>query len=191
MKNPTDPFFAEKLMLNEALTFDDVLLLPGMSEVIPTKVHVATQLTKRIQLHIPLISSAMDTVTESRTAIVMAQEGGIGVIHKNLTIHQQALEVEKVKKSEWGMILDPVTISPTLTLKEAKHIMHANGISGLPVVDPTSKKLVGIITGRDLIFEEELTVTVASKMTPMPLVTTSVGTTIEEAKKIFRNKKKR
>ena len=118
----------------EALTFDDVLLLPGYSEVLPAQVSTETQLTKKIRLKIPLISAAMDTVTESKTAIILAQEGGIGVIHKNLTPKDQAFEVEKVKKSEWGMILDPITIEPTARIEHALELMRTYKISGVPVI---------------------------------------------------------
>src|ERR1700756_4071997 len=120
-------------ILEEALTFDDVLLLPGYSEVLPSQVKLDTQLTKKIRLNIPLISAAMDTVTESKTAITLAQEGGLGVIHKNLTIKNQAFEVEKVKKSEWGMILDPITIEPTAKISQALELMRTYKISGVPV----------------------------------------------------------
>ena len=177
------------LIPDEALTFDDVLLLPGYSEVLPSQVKTHTQLTPKIKLNAPLISAAMDTVTEHKAAIVMAQEGGLGVIHKNLTIAEQALEVEKVKKSEWGMILDPVTISPEITLAQAKEIMKKHEISGLPVTDAQTKKLLGILTGRDLIFEEDLSALVANRMTLMPLVTVAVGTTLEQSRKVFRDHK--
>src|SRR3954469_21406288 len=121
-------------ILEEALTFDDVLLLPGYSEVLPSQVLLETQLTKRIRLGIPLISAAMDTVTESKTAITMAQEGGLGVIHKNMTVKDQEFEVEKVKKSEWGMILDPITIDPQAKIAEALEMMRTFKISGVPVI---------------------------------------------------------
>ncbi len=172
----------------EALTFDDVLLLPAYSEILPAHVDLSTQLTRRIRLNIPLISSAMDTVTESKTAVTLAQEGGIGVIHKNLTIEEQALEVEKVKKSEWGMILDPVTIDPSAKIEQALDLMRKYKISGVPVTVREGKglRLVGIITNRDLRFEEELTQTVESRMTKMPLVTVPEGTTLDEAKNILR-----
>src|SRR6478609_8485433 len=120
-------------IFEDALTFDDVLLLPGYSEVLPSQVTMETQLTRRIRLRIPLLSSAMDTVTESKTAIVLAQEGGVGVIHKNLTVRDQAFEVEKVKKSEWGMILDPITVDPESKISEALALMKNYKISGVPV----------------------------------------------------------
>lgn len=175
-------------ILEEAVTFDDVLLLPAFSEHLPSEVRLDTQLTRRIQLHIPLLSSAMDTVTESKTAITLAQEGGLGVIHKNLTIKNQAFEVEKVKKSEWGMILDPVTVDPHAKIGQAMELMRTFKISGVPVTEkgPSGHKLVGIITNRDLRFEEDLTQTVESRMTKMPLITVPEGTTLEQAKAILK-----
>jgi len=175
-------------ILEEALTFDDVLLLPGYSDILPSNVRLDTQLTRRIRLHIPLLSAAMDTVTESKTAITLAQEGGLGVIHKNLSIKHQAFEVEKVKKSEWGMILDPITIAPTAKIGEALDMMRTFKISGVPVTvkDAHGPKLVGIITNRDLRFEEDLTQSVESRMTKMPLITVPEGTTLEQAKAILR-----
>jgi IMP dehydrogenase len=173
---------------NEALTFDDVLLLPGYSEVLPSQVTLETQLTKRIKLHVPLVSAAMDTVTESKTAITMAQEGGIGVIHKNLSIKDQAFEVEKVKKSEWGMILDPITVEPTARIGQALDMMKTFKISGVPVTEKTLQglKLVGILTNRDLRFEDDPNQLVESRMTKMPLVTVPVGTTLPQAREILR-----
>ncbi len=172
----------------EALTFDDVLLLPGYSEVLPSNVSTRTRLTKRIELHIPLLSAAMDTVTESKVAIVMAQEGGLGIIHKNLTIAEQAFEVEKVKKSEWGMILDPVTIDPEAPISKANELMATYKISGIPVTSNGSngKQLLGIITNRDLRFEDDFNLPVRARMTKAPLVTAPEGTTLEGAKKILR-----
>ncbi len=172
----------------EALTFDDVLLLPGYSEVLPSNVSTRTRLTKKIELHIPLLSAAMDTVTESKVAIVMAQEGGLGIIHKNLTISEQAFEVEKVKKSEWGMILDPITIDPDAPISKANELMAAYKISGIPVTSngPNGKQLLGIITNRDLRFEEDFSLSVRSRMTKAPLVTAPEGTTLEGAKRILR-----
>lgn len=173
----------------EALTFDDVLLLPGYSEVLPSAVSTQVKFTPKITLRIPLISAAMDTVTESRAAIIMAQEGGMGIIHKNLTITEQAFEVEKVKKSEWGMILDPITIDPEATLAKANELMALYKISGVPVTIPQDggKKLVGIITNRDLRFEENFTLLVKNRMTKTPLVTAPVGTTLAQAKEILRD----
>jgi IMP dehydrogenase len=169
----------------EALTFDDVLLVPGYSDVLPNAVETKVRLTKKISLAIPLISSAMDTVTEAKTAKVMAQEGGIGVIHKNLTIAEQALEVSKVKKAEWGMIQDPTTIGPEATLEQANALMGEYKISGLPVTIPTpqGKKLVGILTNRDLSFESDFSVTVESRMTKIPLKTLPEGVTLDDAKR--------
>jgi IMP dehydrogenase len=176
------------LILEEALTFDDVLLLPGYSEVLPSQVELTTQLTRKIRLRVPLLSAAMDTVTESKTAITMAQEGGLGVIHKNLLVKDQAFEVEKVKKSEWGMILDPITIEPKAKIGQALELMRTYKISGVPVTikEAGGHKLLGIITNRDLRFEEDFSATVESRMTKMPLVTVAEGTTLDQAKKVFR-----
>ena len=175
--------------LNEALTFDDVLLLPGYSDVLPSQVKLETQLTKKIRVHVPLLSAAMDTVTESKTAITMAQEGGLGVIHKNLSVRDQAFEVEKVKKSEWGMILDPVTIEAQAKIGQAMELMRTYKISGVPVIKPESAglKLVGILTNRDLRFETEMGETVESRMTKLPLITVPEGTTLDQAKNILRS----
>jgi IMP dehydrogenase len=176
------------ILPNEALTFDDVLLLPGYSEVLPSNVSIETQLTRRIRLRMPLLSAAMDTVTESKAAITMAQEGGLGVIHKNLSIQDQAFEVEKVKKSEWGMILDPITIEPAAKLGQVSELMRTYKISGVPVTVRTAQglQLVGIITNRDLRFEEDMEQRVEGRMTKMPLVTVPEGTTLEQAKKILK-----
>ena len=175
-------------ILNDALTFDDVLLVPGYSEVLPSAVKLHTQLTKKIQIKIPLLSAAMDTVTESKTAITMAQMGGIGIIHKNLTIEDQAFEVQKVKKSEWGMILDPITIAPHAPISEVMQMMQTHKISGVPVVEKESSglKLIGIITNRDLRFEDDLSQKVSARMTRMPLVTVPEGTTLEQARQILK-----
>jgi IMP dehydrogenase len=169
--------------LREGLTFDDVLLVPAASEILPRDTDVATQLTRSLRLNIPLLSAAMDTVTEARTAIAMAQEGGLGVIHRNLAIAQQALEVEKVKKSESGMIVDPVTVHPEQPIAEALAIMQQYRISGLPVT--RSGQLVGILTNRDLRFEKRLDRTVGDVMTREKLVTARPGVTLEEAKEIL------
>lgn len=175
-------------IMGEALTFDDVLLLPGYSEVLPSNVNLGTQLTRRIRLQIPLLSAAMDTVTESKAAIVLAQEGGLGVIHKNFKVQDQAFEVEKVKKSEWGMILNPVTIEPTSRISQALELMKLYKISGVPVTvkDSQGHRLVGILTNRDLRFEEDLSQLVEARMTRLPLVTVPEGTTLEQAKKILK-----
>jgi len=167
-----------------ALTFDDVLLLPARSDVHPREVDLATRLTSGIGLNIPIISAAMDTVTESRLAIAMAQQGGLGIIHKNLTIEGQAAEVDKVKRSESGMIVDPVTCRPDQTIAEALEIMARYKISGVPVVDPRGK-LVGILTNRDLRFETRTDRPISSRMTKKNLVTTKVGTTLEQAKELL------
>jgi len=169
--------------LREGLTFDDVLLVPAASEILPRDTDVATQLSRTIRLHIPLLSAAMDTVTEARTAIAMAQEGGIGIIHRNLGIAEQALEVEKVKKSESGMIVDPVTVHPEQPIAEALEIMQRFRISGLPVT--RGGQLVGILTNRDLRFEKRTDRTVADVMTREKLVTAQPGVTLEEAKEIL------
>ncbi len=166
-------------ILEEALTFDDVLLVPAHSTVLPKDVSLATQLTRNITLNVPFISAAMDTVTEARLAIALAQEGGIGIIHKNMTVQQQAAEVAKVKKYESGVIRDPITVSSTATIAEVKAItLHAN-ISGMPVVD--NGELVGIVTGRDLRFEKNTSAAVSTVMTPKErLVTVAEGTSREQ-----------
>ena len=169
--------------LREGLTFDDVLLVPAASDILPRDTDVATQLTRSIRLHIPLLSAAMDTVTEARTAIAMAQEGGLGVIHRNLALAEQALEVEKVKKSESGMIVDPVTVHPEQPIAEALAIMQQYRISGLPVT--RNGQLVGILTNRDLRFEKRLDRTVGEVMTKEKLVTARPGITLDEAKEIL------
>jgi IMP dehydrogenase len=175
-------------VIEEALTFDDVLLLPGYSNILPSQVSLETQLTRKMRIKIPLLSAAMDTVTESKTAITLAQEGGLGVIHKNLKIQEQAFEVEKVKKSEWGMILDPITVEPHAKISQALELMRTFKISGVPVTlkDAYGHRLVGILTNRDLRFEEDLNQLVECRMTRMPLVTVPEGTTLEEAKKLLK-----
>ena len=167
--------------INEGLTFDDVLLVPAYSDVLPGEVDIRTRFSRGIELNIPLCSSAMDTVTEASLAIALAQQGGIGVIHKNFTIPQQAEEVDKVKRSESGMIVDPVTINHAALVSEALNIMERFRISGVPVVDEKGL-LVGIITNRDLRFETRFDIPVSEVMTPQPLVTVPVGTTLDEAK---------
>ncbi len=164
-----------------ALTFDDVLLLPAASKVLPNEVDVRTQLTRSISMNIPLMSAAMDTVTEANTAISMAREGGIGIIHKNMSIERQAREVDKVKKSESGMIIDPVTMHPEQKISEVLEVMEQYRISGVPIVKD-GRKLVGIITNRDLRFETNLDQKVAEVMTKENLVTASEGITLEESK---------
>jgi IMP dehydrogenase len=169
--------------LREGLTFDDVLLVPAASEILPRDTEVTTQLTRSVRLNIPLLSAAMDTVTEARTAIAMAQEGGLGVVHRNLPIPEQALEVEKVKKSESGMIVDPVTVHPEQPISEALAVMQQYRISGLPVT--RGGQLVGILTNRDLRFEKRLDRSVSEVMTHERLVTARPGVTLEEAKEIL------
>ncbi|UCG13932.1 MAG: IMP dehydrogenase [Deltaproteobacteria bacterium] len=164
-----------------ALTFDDVLLLPAASRVLPKEVDVSTELTRNISMNIPLLSAAMDTVTEADTAISMAREGGIGIIHKNMNIERQAREVDKVKKSESGMIVDPVTMHPDQKISEVMKVMERYRISGVPIVQDGSK-LVGIVTNRDLRFETNLEQKVANVMTKENLVTASEGITLEESK---------
>ena len=151
-------------ILEEALTFDDVLLVPAYSEILPREVDLSTQLTRRIRLNLPLLSAAMDTVTEARLAITMAQEGGIGVIHKNMSIEAQAREVARVKKYESGVIKDPITVTPDMTIRQVLELTRSRGISGMPVV--SGKKVVGIVTHRDLRFEEKLDAPVSTVMTP-------------------------
>ncbi|MGB7068007.1 MAG: IMP dehydrogenase [Pyrinomonadaceae bacterium] len=167
--------------IKEGLTFDDVLLVPAYSDVLPGEVDTATKFSRNIELNIPLCSSAMDTVTEAALAIALAQQGGIGVIHKNFSIQKQAEEVDKVKRSESGMIVDPVTIRDNAIVSEALGIMQRFSISGVPVVDENGR-LVGIITNRDLRFETRFDIPVSQVMTPQPLVTVPVGTTLDEAK---------
>lgn len=167
--------------IKEGLTFDDVMLVPNYSEILPGDVDTRTRFSRGIELNIPLCSSAMDIVTEAALAIALAQQGGIGVIHKNLSIEEQAEEVDKVKRSESGMIVDPVTINQKALVSEALHIMERYKISGVPVIDENGF-LVGIITNRDLRFETRFDIPVAEVMTPQPLVTVPVGTTLDEAK---------
>jgi IMP dehydrogenase len=167
----------------EALTFDDVLLVPAYSDVVPTQVSTQTQLTQRIALNTPLMSAAMDTVTESRLAIAMAQQGGMGVVHRNLTIDQQAGEIDKVKRSESGMIVDPITISPEQPIADALELMRRFKISGVPVT--RNRKLVGILTNRDLRFVSRTDIPIDDVMTKKNLITVPVGTTLEEAEIIL------
>jgi IMP dehydrogenase len=169
-----------------ALTYDDVLIVPNYSEVLPTEVDLKTRFSRRISMNIPIASSAMDTVTESRTAIVMAQEGGIGVIHKNLSPDEQAFEVEKVKKYESGMILDPFTVTPDQSISALFDLMKKFKISGFPVIDE-NKKLVGMITNRDLRFVSDVNKKVKDVMTSKNLVTAPEGTSFEKAKEILQN----
>ena len=177
-------------IIGEGITFDDVLLVPAYSEVIPNQVELSTYLTKKIKLNIPLMSAGMDTVTEHRMAIAMARQGGIGVIHKNMSIEAQAEEVDKVKRSENGVITDPFFLSPEHTLKDANDLMGKFRISGVPITE--GKKLVGIITNRDLKFETDYTKKIKESMTSIEdgLVTAREGVTLEEAKKILAEARK-
>ena len=170
--------------ITEALTFDDVLLLPGKSSVLPSEADTRTCLTRKIALNIPMVSAAMDTVTESRLAIAMARQGGLGFIHRNMTPDRQAEEVDRVKRSESGMIVDPVTISPEHSVRHALEIMNKYRVSGLPVT--RGPRLVGILTNRDLRFEKNLEQPVSAVMTKENLVTVPVGTTLEEAERLLQ-----
>ncbi len=172
-------------ILKEGLTFDDVLLIPRKSDVIPSQVDTSTYLTKKIKLNVPLISAGMDTVTESKLAIAMARQGGIGIIHKNMTIEQQAAEVDKVKRSEHGVIVDPFFLSPEHVIEDANEIMARYKISGVPITDETGT-LVGIITNRDLRFERDPKKKIKDAMTKDNLITAPEGTTLEEAEKILK-----
>jgi IMP dehydrogenase len=178
----------EKIKIQEALTFDDVLLVPAKSSVLPREVDVTSYLTPDIKLNIPIISAAMDTVTEANLAIALAREGGIGILHKNMSIERQCEEVDKVKRSESGMIQDPVTLSPDKTIKDALSLMKKYSVSGIPIVD-NSKKLVGILTNRDLRFDPNERLKVSTLMTKENLVTAPMGTTLEKAEKILQKYK--
>jgi IMP dehydrogenase len=175
-------------VIGEALTYDDVLLIPNYSEVLPREVSIKTQFTRNISLNTPIVSAAMDTVTESAMAIAMAQEGGIGVLHKNMTIEQQASEVRKVKRAESGMIIDPVTLPLTATIGDAKNAMREYGIGGIPVVD-NNQILKGIVTNRDLRFEKNNTRQITEVMTSQNLITAPVGTSLQEAEVILQGHK--
>jgi IMP dehydrogenase len=177
--------------LQTALTFDDVLLVPQHSNVLPNQVDVSTRLTRRIRLNVPLVSAAMDTVTESRLAIGMAQQGGIGIIHKNLSIEEQASEVDRVKRSESGMIVNPITLAPTNRIFEALALMKKFSISGVPITEDGSKegRLVGILTNRDLRFETNITRPIGDVMTREHLITVPVGTTLDAAREILHQHK--
>ncbi len=172
------------MKFKENLTFDDVLMVPQYSEILPREVDLSTFITKNIRLNIPLMSAAMDTVTESKAAIALAREGGIGIIHKNLSIEEQCSEIDKVKRSESGMILDPVTIDSDKTLENALNIMSKYHISGVPVVD--NGKLKGILTNRDIRFENDLNLKVSDRMTDDKLITVKEGTTLDEAKEVLQ-----
>src|SRR5215212_7400781 len=174
-----------------ALTFDDILLVPQHSSVLPKQVDISTRLTRKIRLNVPLVSAAMDTVTESRLAIAMAQQGGLGVIHKNLSIAEQASEVDRVKRSESGMIVDPITLSPNHKIYEALELMKKYRISGVPITEDGSKegRLCGILTNRDLRFETNVNRPIADIMTKSPLFTVPVGTTLDEAREFLHRHK--
>jgi IMP dehydrogenase len=171
----------------EGLTYDDVLVVPAYSEVLPHMVSTATKFTKNIKLNIPIVSAAMDTITDSKMAIAIAQEGGIGVLHKNMSIEQQALEVRKVKRSESGMILDPITLTMSATVGDAFAMMHENKIGGIPVVDEHSH-LLGIVTNRDLRFEKDMSLSISSVMTTEELITASLSD-LENAESILKDYK--
>src|SRR5437588_12065113 len=177
--------------LATALTFEDVLLVPRHSDVVPAQVDINTRLTRNIRLCVPLVSAAMDTVTESRLAIAMAQQGGLGVIHKNLSIAEQASEVDRVKRSESGMIVNPITLAPTNRIYEALELMKKYSISGVPITEDGSKegRLVGILTNRDLRFETNVNRAIADVMTREPLFTVPVGTTLDAAREILHQHK--
>ena len=175
-------------IIGEGLTFDDVLLVPAYSEVTPNMVDLSTYLTKTIKLNIPMMSAGMDTVTEHRMAIAMARQGGIGIIHKNMSVEAQAEEVDKVKRSEYGVITDPFYLSPEHTLADANELMAKFRISGVPITE--GKKLVGIITNRDLKFETDFTKKIKESMTSEGLITAPEGITLEEAKKILAKARK-
>ncbi len=180
--NNSNKFFGE------GLTFDDVLLVPAYSQVLPRDVNIHTQLTKTIQLNIPMLSAAMDTVTEAQLAIALAREGGLGILHKNMSIEQQASEVRRVKRSENGLILDPITLSPDATIGEALRLMKENKIGGIPIVD-AGQKLVGILTNRDMRLETDLRKKVSAIMTSEHLITAPEGTDLKKAELIFKKNK--
>ena len=175
-------------IVGEGLTYDDVLLVPGYSEVLPREVNIQTKFTRNITINVPVVSAAMDTVTESQMAIAMAREGGIGVLHKNMTIDQQALKVRKVKRAESGMIMDPVTLPLNSSVRDAKASMKEHSIGGIPIVD-AEKKLIGIVTNRDLRFEKNNDRSISEVMTSENLVTVGEGTSLEEAEVILQKNK--
>ena len=173
--------------MKEGLTYDDVLVVPAYSEVLPYMVSTSTQFSKNITLNIPVVAAAMDTVTESKMAIAIAQEGGIGVLHKNMSIERQALEVRKVKRSESGMILDPITLTLSATVGDAFALMRENKIGGIPIVDE-DVKLLGIVTNRDLRFEKDMNLSISSIMTSDKLITTELND-LENAESILKENK--
>ncbi|HEY8389201.1 MAG TPA: IMP dehydrogenase, partial [Parasegetibacter sp.] len=175
-------------IFGEGLTFDDVLLMPAYSQVLPGEVNISSHLTRDIKLNIPILSAAMDTVTESNLAIALAREGGIGILHKNMSIEEQADQVRKVKRSESGMIMDPVTLYDDATIADALKLMRDNKIGGIPIVDK-SNKLVGILTNRDLRFERDNKLKVKEVMTSENLITAPEGTNLKKAEKILKQYK--
>ena len=178
----------ESKIVGEGLTYDDVLLVPAYSEILPREVNIQTKFTRNITLNVPIVSAAMDTVTESRMAIAMAQEGGIGVLHKNMTIEEQAVKVRKVKRAESGMIIDPVTLPIDAKVMDAKNNMREHSIGGIPIVD-SEDKLIGIVTNRDLRFEKNEDRPISEVMTSENLVTVGAGTSLQEAEVILQNNK--
>ncbi|HBD64825.1 MAG TPA: IMP dehydrogenase, partial [Clostridiales bacterium] len=174
-------------IIKTGYTFDDLLLVPNRSEVLPREVSLKTNLTRKIKLNVPLVSASMDTVTESTMAIAMAREGGIGIIHKNMSIEAQAMEVDRVKRQENGVITDPFSLSPDNSVREADELMAKYRISGVPIT--VDGKLVGIITNRDLVFENDFSQPIKNLMTSENLITGKVGTTLEEAKEILKKHK--
>jgi IMP dehydrogenase len=178
----------ESKIVGEGLTYDDVLLIPAFSEVLPREVNIQTQFTRNIKINVPIVSAAMDTVTESRMAIAIAREGGIGVLHKNMTAEQQAIKVRKVKRAESGMIIDPVTLPITAKVSDAKENMREHSIGGIPIIDEDGK-LLGIVTNRDLRFEKNNNRPIAEVMTSENLVTVAEGTSMAEAEDILQENK--
>src|SRR6187401_1578729 len=191
LKTAPSPLSSIETGITTALTFDDVLLVPQHSTVVPTQVDVSTRFTRNIRLNVPLVSAAMDTVTESALAIAMAQLGALGIIHKNLSIAEQASEVDRVKRSESGMIVNPITLAPSNRIFEAQELMTKYRISGVPITDDGSKegRLVGILTNRDLRFETNVNRPISEVMTSDPLFTVPVGTTLDESREILHRHK--
>src|SRR6187401_553492 len=191
LKTAPSPLSSIETGITTALTFDDVLLVPQHSTVVPTQVDVSTRFTRNIRLNVPLVSAAMDTVTESALAIAMAQLGALGIIHKNLSIAEQASEVDRVKRSESGMIVNPITLAPSNRIFEAQELMTKYRISGVPITDDGSKegRLVGILTNRDLRFETKLDRPIGDIMTREDLITVPVGTTLDAAREILHQHK--
>ena len=174
----------DKLIKEDALTFDDILLVPQNSKLIPKEIDLHTPLSRNISLNIPLVSAAMDKVTESNLAIALAREGGIGIIHKNMAIPDQAREIDRVKRSESGIIAEPISLTEDKKVKDALELMRHYRISGIPIIN-YEKKLVGILTNRDIRFLEDEELRISEVMTPAPLITGKLGTTLEEAKKVL------